>query len=627
MMFWITACSADKNGAENSSSPSTETASRQETTPPPDQIDPEILKTRSFRESPVLAEKVSRGELPPLDVRLPEHPLVIKPMDTIGVYGGELRLSLAGDVIERNATGRILNENLMKFERPMARRIILNLAESYEFSNGNCTAVFHIRKGVKWSDGVPLTADDYVFWHDDIMFNDDARDDPFPPSEWLVDGERIEMKKIDDLTLQIDSPRPLARILFALCHDDNALPKHYLTEHHPKYNPEATYEELQSYTDASNRIMRPGMPRLSAWAPEQWVRGQRLIYERNPYYWKVDTAGNQLPYLDRLIFSVIPDPSVQLLKFTNEEIDFLIKRTKAADFEMLKANERKGGVRINLAGPNTGPVFYLNWDAKNPALREAFRNRKVRIALSHGINREEISELAYHGLLRPTGFSFFPDNPYHSDESLKRFSQYDPARARALFDEAGYVDSDGDGIRELRDGSPFAFTVDVAFGNENADVCELVTEYWKEIGVKMNLFVGLSETIYDRRVNGDFEVHIWVLDGAAEPLDVPHQWGIWKGKGPFWYRNAADDPPPWLAEVSELLKVAMTTLDPDKLRVVMERIRDLETENIPAIGVGPAYNIWGQNLRIGNVPRKINWDNAYRGPEHSFFFEQLFVRP
>lgn len=625
LIFAVAGCSSESSVPAGANNGKTDAANH-DSLPPPDKIDPRILAERSFGEAPMLAGKVLRGELPPVAERLPENPLVVRPVNAIGSYGGELRLPIMGEINQRASIRHILNDNLMKFERPLAQRIVLNLAESYEFSEDNCSATFRIRKGVRWSDGVPFTVDDYLFWYVDLELDSEARDDPFLPSEWLVDGKPIQMEKVDDLTLRITSHKPLGRILFTLCHDDAALPRHILSKYHPKYNPEADYEDIRNFNSTANRVLEPGVPRLSAWSPVQWIHGQRVVYERNPYYWKVDTAGNQLPYADRLVVSNISDREGMLLKFMNGETDFFTK-AKVADLPTLKKIEAEGRVRINLAGPTDGPVFYLNWDVANPALRQAFRDKRVRIALSQAINREEINQVVYKGLLQPSGFSFSPVSPYSSEESLQQHAEFDLSKARALLDEAGYRDRDGDGIRELADGSPFAFTVDVALESELPDVCELVMEQWKALGIKTYVFHSYMEVIYDRWLAGGFEVRFHYLDASAEPLDKPHLWGIWKGKGPAWYRNAADDPPPWLAEVSDLFGVAMTTLDPDRLREVMERIRDLHTANIPAIGVGSVYFPWGNNVRLGNVPEKIAWESAYRGPEHSLFWEQLFVRP
>ena len=336
---------------------------------------------------------------------------------------------------------------------------------------------------------MPFTVDDILFWYYDMTVNSDARSNPLFPSSWLVEGKPIEMEKVDDHTLRFRSHKPLGRILDILCSDWIAFPKHILADSHPQYNPAADYESLRDSTTTAQMLFNPRFPRISAWAPVEWTRGQRLVYERNPYYFKVDSAGNQLPYADRLVFNVIQDIQVILLKFMNGEIDLLGRYAQISMFPTLKAEERNGKFKIRLGTPVPVSQFRINWDAPRPELRRAFRDKRVRVALSYAMNREEIGEILYHGLLEPASHSFGPSSRYYSKEAAQKYAQYDPEKARRLLDEAGLVDSDGDGIRELDNGSPFVFTVDVIPGM-GVDVCQLVADYWRAVGIAANLNIG-----------------------------------------------------------------------------------------------------------------------------------------
>ena len=169
----------------------------------------------------------------------------------------------------------------------------------------------------------------------------------------------------------------------------------------------------------------------------------------------MDTKGNQLPYTGRLVFEVIPDLDVIRLKFLNRELDLIGRYDHVASYPALKANEKAGGYRLHFSGPGPGPVFFLNWKTPDEQLREAIRDKRVRMALSYAINREEVNQILYHGLLEPCGFSFRKPCPYFSEEDYLRYSQYDPEKARSLLEEAGYWDADGDGFREFADGSHF----------------------------------------------------------------------------------------------------------------------------------------------------------------------------
>ena len=410
---------------------------RSETTAP-QSLDPEILSNRQFGEAPILAEKVGKGLLPPVSERLPANPLVVIPLEEIGKYGGTLRRALTGDIIQTAGLSKTLSDGLMGYERPVPKSIQHNLAESHSFSEDGLEAIFNVRKGIRWSDGHPFTVDDILFWYYDTQFDDNARphNQPIPPTVFTVDGKPIKLEKIDDHTLKVSSEKPLGRILNAFCADTVARPKHVMSKWHPKYNPEATYDEFKERATDARMAYEPGVPKLKAWIPVEWIRGQRIVYERNPYYWKVDSAGNQLPYADRLVFNVIPDPQVILLKFINGELDLFGRYSRIDMFPTLKAEEANGEFKVVLVGPGRGPSFYLNWDAPREKIRKAFRDLNVRVAMSHAINREEINKIIYHGLLVPSGYTFGKQNPYFSEEAFKRYTRYDPDYANRLLDES-----------------------------------------------------------------------------------------------------------------------------------------------------------------------------------------------
>ena len=591
----------------------------------PPSIDPEILETRQFKEAPMLAERVRNGVLPPVSDRLPDDPFVIQPLKQIGVYGGTLRRALLGDISEYPGVTKTLSDNLMGYERPLPTGLHLNLAESYEYSDEGRTVIFRIRKGVKWSDGAPFTVDDILFWYYDVEHNDDARNLAIADTEWMVDGKPIGMEKIDDHTLRVFSHKPLGRILYTFCTDSSMWPKHYYARLHPSYEPTANYADFRTTTTIAQRFMKPGAPQLGAWMPVQWVRGQRIVFERNPYYWKVDTEGNQLPYMDRIVFNIIPDLQVMLIKFINGELDVFGRYSFLDMYPTLKVEEAKGGFRLGLSGPGSGPAFYLNWDARKPGLREAFRDKRVRMAMSHAIDREEINQIVYHGLMVPSGYAFGKANPYFSEEAFRKYSTYDPALASQLLDQAGYVLPDGERFRRLKDGSLFEATIDVS-GTAAKDVCELVRSHWEAVGIKINLNVSLRDIIWPRRRSGEFEIHHWWFEGPQEPLTRLNDWAIMGDTVPFWHRNASREGPEWLWEATRAFQSARTTVDVGGVRELMEKARDLHVENVPVIVVGATYNLWGASDRLGNVPDEMFLDDVFRGMR-AFYHEQVFIYP
>jgi peptide/nickel transport system substrate-binding protein len=518
-----------------------------------------------------------------------------------------------------------LSESLMAFERPLPRSRKLNLAESYTFLDGGRELRIKLRKGVRWSDGVPFTVDDILFWYNDILTDENARQAPFFPDRWKSQGQPVEMEKEDDLTLIISSDAPLGVILDTLCHDDIALPKHILAQYHPRYNSDSDYDRLRRFTRDGRLAFEPGIPRLSAWVPVEWARGQRAVYRRNPYYWKVDTEGNQLPYADALEFAIIPNNQVQLLKFQNGELDFLSHGNFHGVLSTMKVKEREGVFRLNRSVPTQFLVLFPNWDAPEPTVRRALRDRRVRIALSHAINRPELGRVIFDGRLIPSGFSLSRSSPYYSEETSKLYSQYDPEKARALLGEAGYIDSDGDGYREFEDGSRFELLMDVLGYGMLPDLSELVAEYWEAIGIRVRLNIGLEEIIVPRRINAEFVI----TTGSApvDPLNQAHEFAITGPYLPVWHRNAGAEAPPWLREMTALIKKAKTTMDDDIRGAYLIRIRDLITENIPFICFGADARVWGSNRRLGNVPYLVNSEDLYRALNRAVPHEQVFIRP
>ena len=595
-------------------------------TPPPDAIDPELLRRRAFKEAPELAARVRAGKLPPVAERLPENPLVVRPIAETGRYGGELRSAVPDEISSSGFMRRMLNENLMGYERPLPNSIELNLAESFRFSEDGTSAVFKIRRGIRWSDGAPFTADDILFFYHDMELDADARQSVTPLHFWLVDGRPMRLEKIDAYTLRFSAEKPLTRLLKALSDYYIAFPRHILAKYHPRYNSNASYEEFRRRTTEAARDLDPELPRLSAWYPVQWTRGQSVVYERNPYYWKVDTEGNQLPYADRVVVKVVSELESIRLRFINGELDFIGRYSHLPSYAALKRHENTGRYRLHLSGPGPGPVFYLNWKTPKKHLRQAIRDRRVRMAMSHAINREEVNQILYYGLLEPCGFSFRRPCPYFSREAYTRYSEYDPDKARALLAEAGYHDRDGDGFREFPDGSRFALTLDVAMDWGYEDICEFIAGYWGEIGIKVHLNIALTQILYPRYVTGDWDARCQTMEATVDPMGRPHYWMIMGPTHPFWHRQADEDAPPWLRRATRHLEEALETFDAERAHALMAKVRDIYSEEVPAIGVGSLFRVWGSSRRLGNVPENTAVDDIFLGWGRSLYHEQLFIR-
>jgi peptide/nickel transport system substrate-binding protein len=592
----------------------------------PDEIDPVILRERRFGEAPMLAARVASGNLPPVADRLPGNPLVVRPLEQIGNYGGTLRRAILSEYTGHTAISKTLNENLMGFTRPVGDRIVPNLADSFEFSEGGRVAVFRLRKGVKWSDGAPFTVNDLLFWYYDVLLNADASDNPLLKADYVLNGESLKLERLDDHTLRVSAESPMGMLLIRLSHDTGAhMPKHYFSRYHPRYNPDASYEEFRRRTTKSSLWMNPELPRLSAWIPVKWVKGREIIYTRNPYYWKVDTQGNQLPYADTLAFTAVSDPRVILLKFLNNEIDLIGRNVTLEMVQTLRSAEKNGEFRINTRQAEPGPALYLNWDAPDERVKAAFRDIRVRRALAIAINRKEIGALVFNGMLVPGGYACPPSSPYYLEAAYRSNAGYEPQRARELLEDAGYADTDGDSYREFRDGRRFEITIDLTLGMGLGDIGELLLEYWKEIGVYVNLNPGREEIIYPRRMNGTFHVYLYKMVAGIDPRNSHFHWALTAPNTPFWHRTAHTDGPEWMRRATDVMNRALTSVDPVEVKAYMLELQEIYAEYVPCIGLGALSIPWASNNRLGNVPRDGTYSSAFRGWSRTVFHEQVFI--
>lgn len=573
----------------------------------------------------MLASQVAEGLLPPVAERLPVQPLVMRPYDQIGLYGGALQRATPGDVSRENIVERTLGENLWGWSRPIPDRIEPNLALKHDYLDGGRTLRLHLRAGLRWSDGEPFTTADILFWYEDMMLNEEARNDPFFPPEWTAGGRPLGMRALNETILEIFSDEPLGRMEEILTNDIIAYPRHVLAPLHPRYNPEARYADFRRRTTRAELTYSPGIPRISAWAPVEWRKGQRIIYERNPYYWKVDTAGNQLPYADRLVFQVIPNAEIMLFKFINGELDLVSRIRKGDAYPTLKAYEQRGRFCVHYSPPSPFSSLVFNWDTPDPNLRRAFRNRKVRIALSLAINRKEISEVVMHGLLEPAGYALGPTNPLFSEEQFRRFADFDPAEARRLLEEEGYRDLNGDGYRQFPDGSRFTITID--WESDKAPptpIAELLVEYWEAVGIRTHLNIALSNIIFQRRLNAEFEV--LEKRQAQNLFEQAEHFAIMGPNLPYWHPRADRDGPEWLHEATALLQRAIASADPAVRHELGAKVRDLHSASIPMITLGAVRETWAAHIRLGNVPREAYLESLYRGWERPMMHEQIYIR-
>jgi len=499
---------------------------------------------QEYAEAPMLAERVSAGELPPVAERLPQNPLVVEPLERVGEYGGTWRAVLTGSGDQSWLVRTVGYENLVRWN-PEWTEVIPNVAESFEVSEDGTQFTFRLREGMKWSDGAPFTADDILFWYEDIALNEELS--PSAPS-LLQNGDDVGVvEKVDDTTVRISFETPNGLFLRRLATPDGdeltRFPRHYLERFHPAYNEDgldALMQEygVQNWVDLFEQVagvdnsdimwQNTDLPTLHAWVLKTPYDGTttRVDFERNPYYFKVDPEGNQLPYIDHVRFEVVQEREVTLLKAIGGEIDFQWRRIGNLEQRpVLVDNAEEAGYHLHERVPasmNTG-VFFLNLTHKNPVKRELYQNKDFRVGLSHAINRQEIIDVLFVSQGEPWQAAPRPESEYYDEAFAKQYTEFDVALANEHLDRAGLTERDGEGFRLGPDGERVTILAEVSEDTSYVDVLGLMQRHFEEVGVELQIRA-LERSLYETRLqSNDLDASMWSGDGGLG-IELDPRW-------------------------------------------------------------------------------------------------------
>jgi len=608
-------------------------------------------KITKFSEAPGLAELVKQGKLPPVEKRLPQEPKVIVPVEEVGQYGGVWNRAWLGPSDSMGVYKSIGRESLIDYDA-FGKTLVPNIVKRWVVSKDSKVYTLYLRKGIKWSDGQPFTADDILFVYEDVLMNKELTP-TFP--QWLtVKGKPVKVEKVDDYTIKFifDEPMPLFLYQLAKPIDANALlyaPKHYMKQFHPKYTSKEeldkkikeagvkTWNELYTTKEDSWWVNDPERPTIWSWKAVTSPTGPNFRLERNPYYWKVDVAGNQLPYINTVNNILVQNTEMVNLKAMTGELDFQWRHISAANYTLFMENREKGGYRVlnwrSTSGSNH--VICFNLTCKDPVLKSLFNNDKFRKALSIAINREEINQIAYLGQAVPRQASLIPDVPYYSPEWEKAWAEYDPKKASAMLDEIGLSKKDKDGYRLRPDGKRLDITIEFmeAIGF-SGDVCELIRKYWEDIGIKVALKPEERSLYKTRQSGNELEVYIegmspqipfWSQDKWIIPSVSLDHWGIEFAR---WYVTGGKsgvEPPKDIARLFELWDKAKSALTETQRKRFVQEMVNLHVKNIwfiGTVGMAPTYAIVKNTFR--NVPENI-MDAALDTPRQARP-EQFFIK-
>lgn len=612
-------------------------------------------KIEKFNEAPILRTKVAAGELPSVEERLPEEPMVVEPTEEIGQYGGTFRGVHIGGTTGEAQLGCYVLEELINLDVETYSTAIPNIVKGWKWNEDATRLTFFLRKGMKWSDGYPLTADDFLFWYKDIILNDELT--PIKPSWLKIGGELAVLKKIDDYTIELSFAAPYGYFIDRFANwpvrRTLVVPKHYLKQFHPNYTPMEEIKKVMKkegfntwmdlFGGKNDYINNPKRPSLYAWVVLNDASKPVQILERNPYYWKVDTEGNQLPYIDRMERTLVSDTETMLLKVLAGEVDMerigLLGGT--ANYPILMQYREKGNYRLIplvLAPFNTGSI-YLNPNHKDPVIRKLFLNKKFRIALSVSLNREEINELIYKGVGTPSQVAPSVGEPYHGeDPSYKIYTQYDPELANKLLDEIGLKWDKNHEYRLRPDGKKLFLVINPRLGwpFEAVDMAELYKEYWSKVGIKTVVKPLDDKVLAPRREAGNFDIYVkcFIAGGAIQPplngyvfpragwMSGP-LWGTWIATN----GEAGEEPPADVKHLAEIEKEILATTSTEKRLALFTEAIKWHVDNLMPIGVlqvggvGTPENIAVVNNRLRNVPDPVD-GHIYCAQRGTWFIKQ-----
>ena len=569
------------------------------------------MRTTKFNESPMLAERVAKGELPPVDERLPKNPFVRQVAIEIGDYGGTMR-RVSGVGYRDYGTFFRQGEQRGLMQIPMdldwhirnggrVAGLEAKYAESYVWSDGGKTITIKIREGARWSDGELITSED-IIWPFEQMYSHTGYSGEHIAMRAGFFGEYFVMKEIDDLTVSFTAEGGSWVNQVFETMENYPMPAHFLKKYHPDFTAGKTWDDLRN---AVRWWVTPDLPSIEPWIPKEVDETKGVLWERNPYYAVVDPEGNQLPYIDYVNVTPIADKEARYLAAMQGEVD-----VGGADFgdlakhAVLKERAAVGNYDVLIwQGSRQASEIGWRWPyAQDDNFKEAQTHKQFRQALSIGIDRNELNEKLFQGLATPSVSGIPPDSALY-DPIQDTWLGPDKAKALELFAEIGISDKDGDGILEYKDGSDVHIIVP-GFTNQpmNVETAEALAAEWTKLGLKTTLYTADTTTIVDKQFAGEiaFQIHTGVPEG------VPfHYLGNWHN--PISYARGVTIPmPPEFLKCHELeMVVAAASTVESQFAAAKEFFNYISTEALSWIHLvtnRPQQVI--RHKRMGNVPDK-----------------------
>ncbi len=600
----------------------------------------------TFAENPALADLNGKifgnPALPALADRLPKEPLVSAPYDSIGQYGGQFEALSNATESGTSDFLSVRHTSLVRYADDL-QTIVPHVAKSFTWNDDFTQLTVELREGHKWSDGTPFTSADVLFWYNNLMMDTNVIAEA--KAYALAGGEPMDVVALDETTVQftMKAPKPGLLEAFAAQYVQPYQPAHFLGQYHPAVSADADtkaqalgyengYDLIKAYYGNSDWADTPspmltagdklaGLAKHASPTLESHILvkedAEGRHYVANPYYFIVDTAGNQLPYINELNETYIGDEEVRTLKLLNGEVTYKSQAVNLSSAPVLLEGQEKGGYSIAVRPTISMPSIAFNLTHEDEAVREIFTDIRFRTAMSIGMNRDEINETVYFGLGTPqqyVGFSPLPD--FIDSKWASHEIAFDVDQAKALLDEIGLVDADGDGDRDLPNGEPFVLDWQFATQAASAQMVELIAQNWTDLGVTTNIKEVTSDEYRSAQSSNNLDVLMWVVGQPAgtilgdTQLWVPpfsDYFGLRPAMGWAEYISsegkAGIEPPAWTMSLSDDIAAYQSTIPgSSEQQEIAARMVETMTGSLTFIGTVSAPSPIYFSNALKNVP-------------------------
>lgn len=591
-----------------------------------------------YVDPPYLEEAIDGGSLQPVAQRLPDEPYIVRfdhPDQVAGEHGGTIRMLMQRSKDMRQMT--VYGYSRLVRYTP-ALDLEADILAKIDVEQGRIFTL-HLRRGHKWSDGHPFTTEDFRYWWEDMANNDELY--PVgPPAFMRIGGHFPEVTFIDDVTIRYEWPVPNPDFLPGLAQaSPNYIyaPAHYLKQFHIKYGnaeeiekmvEEAGQRSWASLHTKNGRLYRnenPALPTLQPWVVQTESPSDRFVFTRNPYFHRVDANGLQLPYVDEVVIN-ISERKLIPGKASTGDVDLQGRYLQFDEYTLLKRNEKQHGYSTRLWRIAKGAhlALYPNLTHSDPMWRELFREPDFRRALSLAINRYEINRVIYFGLAIEGQNTVLPGSPLYEEELRKQWTDFDIDRANALLDGLGLKRSTLTGLRVLPNGEPLEIIVETAGSStEETDVLQLITDTWRDIGVRLFTKPLSIENMRRRVFAGESQMVIssGIENGLATPDASPVEFAPvqqiqyhWSNFGQYYETNGNAGEPidmPEAQVLRNLLTEWYNATEKDERRQIWDEILQIHSDNVFVIGlIAGVYQPIVVKDGLRNIPEEgmWNWD-------------------